>query len=177
MAYNNILDFTNTEIAYVNGPITVQQAKDYCRVQNTTTGQDELFALWIRAARTKIENYTGLSLIPRNIVCILTNPQGNIELPFGPVTGTPTFIGTQGETQSITTQGLNFPYVPLPFEYSKVSYTAGYADGAVPDELQQAMLAQISYWWENRGDQVGIDVLGWCPLTITICQKYKRLLP
>ena len=71
MAYNIIVDYTNTEISYVNGPITVEQAKAFCRAENTSTEQDILFALWIRAARTKIEQYCGISLIPRNIVAVL----------------------------------------------------------------------------------------------------------
>lgn len=175
MAYNNILDSTNVEIAYVNGPVTVAQAKAFCRAENTTVEQDSLFALWIRAARKKIEDYTGLSLIPRNIVAILSAEQGNMELPFGPVTNTPTFVDTEGESQDITTRGLDFPYIVYPVSYTKATYTAGYADGECPEELQQAILLQVCFWWENRGDQSGIT--GWCPQTIAICQKWKRPMP
>jgi hypothetical protein len=171
MAYNIIYDYTAIEVGYVNGPVTVAEAKAFCRAENSTAAQDNLFALWIRAARTKIEAYTGLSLIPRNIVAILSNPQGNMELPFGPVTGTPVFLDNQGEVQLITTEGLDFPYVPLPFDYSKVSYTAGYADGECPDELKQAMLLQVCFWWENRGDQMSN---AYAPMVIAICQKWKR---
>ena len=74
MAYNIIVDYTNTEVGYINGPITVARAKAFCRVENTTAEQDIDFALWIRAARTKIEQYTGLSLIARNIVAVLQAP-------------------------------------------------------------------------------------------------------
>lgn len=171
MAYNRILDYTNLEVGYVNGPVTVAEAKAFCRAENSTAAQDSLFALWIRAARTKIEAYTGLSLIPRNIVAVLTNPQGNQELPFGPVTSTPVFVDAQGVTQAITTQGLDFPYVPLPFDYSKVTYTAGYAEGECPDELKQAILLQVCFWYENRGDQPSN---AYAPMVIAICQKYKR---
>lgn len=171
MAYNLIQDYTNIEVGYVNGPVTVAEAKAFCRVENTTTAQDSLFALWIRAARTKIEAYTGLSLIPRNIVAILANPQGNIELPFGPVTSTPVFVDEQATVQEITTQGLDFPYVPLPFHYSKVTYTAGYGDGECPDELKQAILLQVCFYFENRGDQ---QTNAYAPMVIAICQKYKR---
>jgi hypothetical protein len=171
MAYNDKLDYTNVEVGYVNGPVTVEEAKAFCRAENSTSAQDSLFALWVRAARTKIEAYTGLSLIPRNIVVELTNPQGNIELPFGPVTSTPVFVDNLGTVQAITTEGLDFPYVPLPFDYSKVTYTAGYADGECPDELKQAILLQVCFWWENRGDQM---TNAYAPMVIAICQKYKR---
>lgn len=172
MAYNNILDYTNVEVGYVNGPITVSQAQAFCRVENTSVGQDELFALWIRAARTKIEQYTGLSLIPRNIVAILTVPQGNMELPFGPVTNIPTFVDTEDVAIYPIVRGLDFPYIVDEVAYTKATYTAGYAEGDVPEELQQAMLLQVCFWWENRGDQSA--GYGWCPETIAICQKWKR---
>lgn len=172
MAYNNILDYTNTEVGYVNGPITVAQAQSYARVENTNAAQDADFARWVMAARTKIEQYTGLSLIPRTIVACLTVPQGNMELPFGPVTGTPAFEDENGVEQIITTRGLNFPFIVNPVLYTQATYTAGYADGAVPEELETAMLMQVAYWWENRGDQsVGY---GWCPEVIAIVQKWKR---
>lgn len=178
MAYNLLLDWTNTEIGYVNGPITVAQAKSFSRVENTSPEQDQLFALWVRAARTKIEQYTGLSLIPRNIVAVMSAAQTDMELPFGPVTGTPIFVDKQGVAQTITTVGLNFPSIVYPVLYTKATYTAGYADGQCPDELQQAMLLQVCYWWENRGDQSAgtgsQTATAWCPETIAICQKWKR---
>lgn len=174
MAYNNILDYTNEEVGYINGPITIAEAQAFCRVENTTEEQDDLFRRWIFAARKKIEDYTGLSLIPRNIVAILTCRQGNMELPFGPVTSTPSFVDTEGVAQEITTRGLDFPYIVDKVEYTKATYTAGYADGECPEELQQAMLLQICFWWENRGD---VPSKGWCPETIAICQKWRRSLP
>jgi len=172
MSYNLILDYTNIEVGYVNGPITVAQAQAFCRVENTSAQQDVLFALWVRAARTKIEQYTGLSLIPRSIVAVLSAPQGNMELPFGPVTSTPAFVDENAVDQVITVRGLDFKFIVNPIDYTKATYTAGYADGECPEELQQAMLLQVGYWWENRGDQsVGY---GWCPEVIAICKKWKR---
>lgn len=178
MAYNNILDHTNTDIGYTAYPITLAQAKEFCRAENTTTAQDALFSMWIRATFTKVENYTGLSLKPKTIVAVLTVPQGQMELPFGPVTNTPTFVDQQGTAQTLITYGLNFPSIQYPVIYTKATYTAGYADGQVPDELIEAMLLDICYFWENRGDQSVGSMLqtatAWCPETIAICQKWRR---
>jgi uncharacterized phiE125 gp8 family phage protein len=171
MAYNIIVDYTNTEVGYVNGPITVARAKAFCRVENTTAEQDIDFALWIRAARTKIEQYCGISLIPRNIVAVLQAPQGMMELPFGPVTSTPTFVDENNTAQVIDLIGLSYKTIKNPIDYTKATYTAGYADGQVPEELQEAILLQVAYWWENRGDQ---DVQGWSNQVIAIVQKWKR---
>jgi hypothetical protein len=80
-------------------------------------------------------------------------------------------IDENNVVQEITTQGLDFPFVPLPFDYSKVTYTAGYDTGECPDELKQAILVQVCFWWENRGDQMSN---AYAPMVIAICQKYKR---
>lgn len=172
--YNNITDYTNIEVSYSNEPISLSLAQTFCRVENTTTGQDQLFSLWIRLARTKVEQYTGLSLIPRNIVTVLTIPQGMMELPFGPVTSTPTFVDEEDTTQDLTIIGEDFPTVKDKVLYTKATYTAGYAEGEIPDELIQAMLLQICFYWENRGD---VASKGWCPEAIAICQKWRRSLP
>lgn len=171
MAYNKIVDITTVEVAYVNGPVTVEEAQAFCRVQNTDTQQDILFSLWVTAARDKIEQYCGLSLIPRNIVAILEAPQGMMELPYGPVTSTPTFVDQQGVAQEITLIGLDYPTIQLPINYTKATYTAGFGDGECPALLKQAILMQVCYYWENRGDQF---VQGYAPGVIAICQKFKR---
>lgn len=178
MPYNIIEDSTRTPIGYTPYPISLAAAKDYCRVENTTTAQDELFSLWIRMAFTKVENYTGLSLNPKTIVAVLSGPQGNFELPWGPVTGTPTFVDRQNTAQTFSLVGLNFPSILEPFVYTKATYTAGYADGECPDELILAMYLLIDFYYENRGDvspDAGFSAAqGWPPQAIAICQKWRR---
>ncbi len=171
MAYNLLIDSTTIEVSYVNGPITVDEAKAFCRVQNSNAQQDVQFALWVLAARAKVEAYTGLSLIPRNIVAVIQAPQGMYELPFGPVTSIPTFEDEQGSAQSVTLIGLGYPVIKNPIAYTKATYDAGFGDGEVPELLKQAILMQVCYYWENRGDQ---DVSGYAPGVIAICQKFKR---
>jgi hypothetical protein len=58
-----------------------------------------------------------------------------------------------------------------PIGYTKATYTAGYANGQVPEELQEAIMLQVAYWWENRGDQ---EVQGWSDQVIAIVSKWKR---
>lgn len=179
MAYNQIIDSTQISIAYTEYPITVAQAKDYCRVDGDTTDeQDALFAMWIRLAFTKVENYTGISLTPKNIVAILSAPQGMMELPFGPVTNTPTFVDAQGVAMTVYLQGLQYKSIVYCTDYTKATYTAGYADGEIPDELIEAMYLIINYYYENRGDVEPTSGLGagkgWVPQAIAICQKWKR---
>ena len=167
--YNQIIDITNVEVGYVNGPITLAQAKAFCRAENTSASQDALFSIWIIGARTKVEQYCGLSLIPRNIVAVLQAPQGMMELPMGPVTSVPTFVDSQDVAQSITLIGLGYPSIKHAVGYTKASYTAGFDE--CPELLKQAILMQVCYYWENRGDE---QMQGWASGVVSICQKFKR---
>jgi hypothetical protein len=92
-------------------------------------------------------------------------------LPFGPITSTPTFVDENNTAQVIDLVGLNYKVIVNPIGYTKAIYTAGYANGQVPEELQEAIMLQVAYWWENRGDQ---EVQGWSDQVIAICQKWKR---
>jgi hypothetical protein len=94
-----------------------------------------------------------------------------MELPFGPITSTPTFVDENNTAQVIDLVGLNYKVIVNPIGYTKATYTAGYANGQVPEELQEAIMLQVAYWWENRGDQ---EVQGWSDQVIAICQKWKR---
>ena len=86
--YSYVIDETITEIGYPSEPVTIDEAKAYARVDVTSAIQDTLFGYWIKAARQAIEQMTGLSLVPKNVVAEIQNWQGNIELPYGPITST-----------------------------------------------------------------------------------------
>jgi uncharacterized phiE125 gp8 family phage protein len=67
MAYSNfIIDFTLTDIAPVTEPVTLAEAKLYCRVSSSV--DDNQISLMIKQAREAIEVGTGLSLIPKTAV-------------------------------------------------------------------------------------------------------------
>ena len=171
MAYNYVIDETITEVSYPTEPVTVEQAKTYARVDVTSAAQDVLFGLWITAARQAIEQMTGLSLISKSIVAIISNWQGGMELPYGPVTGTISWLDFNGNVPTVITEGNQFPRIPIPCGYLKATYTAGYTDN-VPTELKIAILNQVTSWYENRGDEATANMPA---SVVTICQKYSRI--
>jgi uncharacterized phiE125 gp8 family phage protein len=82
MSYNNfIIDFTLTDIGTVVEPVTLAEAKLYCRV--TTNVDDNQITLMIKQAREAVEVGTGLSLIPKTAVVWFTNWDGHFHLPYG----------------------------------------------------------------------------------------------
>ncbi len=72
MSYSNYInDFSAVPIAPIVEPVTLAEAKLYCRV--TTSAEDTLINLMITQAREAIEVATGLSLISKTIVVWFTN--------------------------------------------------------------------------------------------------------
>lgn len=172
MAYNLVIDSTITETGYPTEPVTLDEAKAYARVQVDDAAQNALFELWIQSAREYIEASTGLSLVPKAIVATLSNPQGGIELPYGPVTGTVTWEDVNGNVPTVTTRGYQFPMVPLPFDIYIATYTAGYTTDTIPRDLKVAILNMVVSWYENRGDEA---IMNAPASVVTICQKYSRI--
>ncbi len=171
--YNLVIDHTSTVIGYGQEPISLDTAKAYCRVEAVNTSQDQLFAYWITAARQAIEHATGLSLVPKSVVAYLQNPQGNIELPFGPVTSTPVYLDSSSNVVTFSQiYGSQFPTIVDTFDYVQASYNAGYTNDNIPDELRIAILNQVVSWYENRGDEATANM----PASVLfICQKYSRI--
>lgn len=189
MSLNLIQDIQATEIGYAE-PISLETAKAFCRVQAVSTAQDELFEIWITAARQEIEQVTGLSLVPKNIVAWLKNPQGGIELPGGPITDVPVFTNYEDEVlDNIETDGINFLSIAsnsrtdgfLSFnthlndssnEVIIATYTAGYSTDGCPAWAKNAILNQVSYYYENRGTESA--TAGLCPNVYAAVLKFSR---
>jgi len=172
MAYNLVIDSTITETGYPTEPVTLDEAKAYARVQVDDAAQNALFELWIQSAREYIEASTGLSLVPKYVGVTLSNPQGGIELPYGPVTGTITWRDVNGNTPTVTTRGNMFPMVLLPFDIYEAAYPVGYTTDTIPRDLKVAILNMVVSWYENRGDEA---IMNAPASVVTICQKYSRI--
>jgi len=96
MLYNLLLDWDDqTSESGLTEPLTVAEVKNYLRLEgfidqsesisSDFNDDDALIAELIRSARERIEEFTGLSLIPKTWEIEFTNLAGNFEIPFGPV--------------------------------------------------------------------------------------------
>ena len=175
MAYSNfIIDYTLTDTAPVTEPVTLAEAKLYCRV--STSVDDNQISLMIKQAREAIEVGTGLSLIPKTAVVWFTNFNGTFNLPYGPVNSFTSLIDENGDTivaADYTLVGGKFPMLTRPlWKNLKATYTVGYT--TIPNDLKIAILDQVSYDYENRGLDSNTGI---CEKTWRACQRWTRLSP
>ena len=175
MAYSNFtIDFTLTDTAPVTEPVTLAEAKLYCRV--TTSVDDNQISLMIKQAREAIEVGTGLSLIPKTAVVWFTNFNGGFNLPYGPVNSFTSLIDENGDTiiaADYTLVGGKFPMLTRPlWRNLKATYTVGYT--TIPNDLKIAILDQVSYDYENRGLDSNTGI---CEKSWKACQRWTRISP
>jgi len=169
---NQVIDYTATETGYIE-PVTVELAKKWCRALTGDT-ENDLFALLIVAARNAIEKFTGLSLVEKNIEATMLLPEAMFELPYGPVIDTPVFVDFEGGSINVQLIGLDFPKVQYYYNSNiTATYNAGYNSDNIPAELKTAILYQINFMYENRGDQNDTGTL--CKAAQKIAQRYSRI--
>ena len=178
--YNYLIDYSQVDNGTIVEPVTLAEAKNYCRV--TTTADDDLITMLITEARQAIEKATGLSLTSKNITIWFSNPSSNFSMPFGPMDKT-TFK-LYDDTNGNEILPANYRLVggehPSLFEpiwnQLRATYTSGMA--SVPKELKTAILDQIDFDYENRGADVErYDSYAVCQKAWRACQRYTRVSP
>lgn len=184
MQYNAVLDkqFSDEE---TTEPVSLEEAKRHLNMVFDTVGSyefdddDTYLTETIKQARVMVENFIGCSLIERTVTAILRNDCGNIELPWGPIGDLETIVDEDDvaiETYKI--KGLQFKWLESPITcYAKLTYAAGWAAEDVPYDLKRAILEQIAFRYQNRGDQqqefANADIT-MCKSAMEIAAPYKR---
>lgn len=152
-------------------PVTLAEAKAFLRVDGTD--EDAFITTLITAARLHVEGTTGRALIAQSWRVVLSDwPEDRaVKLPVGPVIslsaitvfdeqGDPTELAL-AQFQPETDVAPARIFLPSTIEGQpvireragiEIDYTAGYGtDGSeVPEDLRQAVLSLIGYWFEHR---------------------------
>jgi uncharacterized phiE125 gp8 family phage protein len=158
-------------------PISVQEAKEHCRVD--LTDEDALIDGYVQAARMHIETITGRALITQQWAMRLDGWPCWIDVPKPPLISTVllpvaiTYVDTAGASQTLaTTQyridapsgptagrgrieaayGVTWPSLQGVLNNATVTFWAGYgvSGDTVPRPIRQAMLLLIGHWYRNR---------------------------
>lgn len=167
---NREIDSSLSVVSY-SEPISVELAKKYARV-TTGTEEDEIIELLITAAREAIEGYCLISLVPKTCSVIFEPYAAPYGLPYGPVTGDVAYVDANDYVVTPTQVGFDFPEV-LPYQGRlQATYTCGYTSDSLPKELKTAWLDQITFMYDNRGDNSDSAIV--CLKAQATCNKYSR---
>lgn len=202
MLQNFFDDIQQDESYTITEPVTLAEAKAQCIV--THTEDDDYFTnILIAACRATVENYCHISLVEKTVTASLRiennistrfpsgycSPQDQdnvIELPYGPVKENPsvTQISVNGTISSLTE---NQEYSLTGSLYKNIVlngagtfllvYKTGYQN-AIPRDLKLAILNEISFRYEKRGDETkryNADVPGVCAAAQVLADKYRRV--
>jgi len=140
--YNAVLSTPIFSAESTTEPVTLQEVKDWCRID--VTDDDTLITSLITAARIMCENYANLSFIKRTVTAKIKNGLGGFVAPYGPV------ISITSAKDSDNADIADFDFDNAYDGRITVVYEAGYE--ALPQNLKTAVLNQISFLYENRGD-------------------------
>ncbi len=152
--FNAVID-----IQFVEGsspptePVTVAEAKQQAIIDDSIM-DDTLIESYITTARIQLETFTGLSFLQREIIAIVNNSLGGIYLPYGPIANVLSIFDENDveiTSDSYKVLGIQFKQLKYPIRnYLKITYNAGYE--TLPQVFKTAILQQVAYLYENRGD-------------------------
>lgn len=144
-------------------PVSLNDVKEWGKID--TTAENSLITALITTARIMCEQYTNTSIVNRTIVADINNANGGFILPYGPVTSTPTAVDWQGEPLTLV---WNFEQIQSPYGRMRVTYAGGWQ--ALPQIYNTAIMQQVLYLYENRGD----EKVGMAPMACTLLNPLIR---
>lgn len=157
MNYNAVLDVKLTEASTPTEPVTLAEAKEWCKIELAIAEEDTLITELIKTARLQVEGFLNISLVDKTVEAHLNNTLGGIELPYQPIKEL-TSLKNEDETELTTGQytlrGVFFKSIKSPCDaYLIANYTTGYSNtNPLPKQFKTAVLQQVAYLYENRGD-------------------------
>lgn len=179
-AITNIHDISPDETAATEF-ITLQQAKDQCRV--TFTDDDDLITALITECRRVVENFCNISLVTKTVT-VLGDFITDIELPNGPVASFTSLTDKDGivvDPGAYKIYGKDFKRLHLTVRRwwnATAIYVAGPGATPVDPQLVGAILQEIAFRYENRGEgeQARNNVNpGVCNAAEVLAQPFKRM--
>lgn len=165
MNYNDIIEVqVTTDVAnFAAEPLTLVEVKRHLNLLFDTAGSydfdddDAYLTALVSECRQAMEERLGISMAAKTYRAILRNECGNIEIPFGPVTSITNVLDKDGvallDGDTYQLRGLQFKWFESPIScYIDTTYVAGYTPTNIPKGLKRALLEEIAYRYNHRGD-------------------------
>jgi hypothetical protein len=121
--------------------ITLTEVKQYCGIDSDFILDDALLTRLITASRVHFETLYGISIIPKTLQQY--SDSYTVELLQGPVGTITAVTDSDGNDVEYTEKGLNYPTIYPSSKPVTVTYTAGFADGTLPEDLKQSILMKV----------------------------------
>ncbi len=154
-------------------PVSLAEVKSLCKIEDASF--DDELTLLLPGACSAIEEWTGTPLGAQDWRLTLDAFSDAIELPKGPVTGTPAvkYVDSAGLTQTVDSDIYTLDLVSRPqwvvrnegeswpsdllgaVNVVQVEFTAGYTAATIPAGLKLAVAALVKQWFEN-GIEAGL---------------------
>jgi uncharacterized phiE125 gp8 family phage protein len=162
---NIIKDIRRTPASLLTEPVTTAEAKQWCIVDHTN--DDALFASLITTARVQVENKIRQCLVEYTVI-VTSDIKCPFRFPWGPVRSVttierrdgyadddPDWLTLDNDVYRIDGENQKTLY-GLRCGIHKIEYVAGFTgnEGSLPTpaNLKNAVLAQVAFLYENRGD-------------------------
>lgn len=152
-------------------PVTLTEAKAWCRIDSTDTDNNTVLALLIAAMTARAEEITGRAFVERALQLNLQGFAQCIELPWAPLIGVTSIAYTDiNDTAQVVTAadyevdtvrqpglvrpvfGAAWPSIGNGFNPVRVNYQAGYRPTGSPTDLtdNSYLPAQLRMWIQAR---------------------------
>jgi hypothetical protein len=152
-------------------PVSLADVKAYMKVDY---GDDDfLITSLIKAARRLLEQRYDVGIVEKTLQIIVNNSCGGRDLPGAPITEIVSVKDRDEQDISAKIIGDHDRFIECPVtDYLKIQYKSGYQADAVPDQYKTAIMAQVLWMYERRGDQ---DIAGKvAPQAAAIMRAYRR---
>lgn len=153
-------------------PVTLAEAREWCRVDSDDTSQDATLNMLIAAATRRAEDITGRAFVERTMEAAMDHfKHHEIYLPWAPLIGIDsiTYIDQNGNTQTLASStyevdtieepgevrpvyGSVWPVVGYAFNAVRIRYRAGYVAPGSPQDLtdNNYLPAELRVWMQSR---------------------------
>lgn len=182
-------------------PVSLDEAKEQCRIVSSDTGHDTLLLRLIDEATRSIETLTGVRLASQSVKLTLDGfPEGDIDLGVYPVNSITSVKYDDGDNVETTMvlgtdywESLSGMYPKLcpvtswpATKYGKPEsvrivmdvgyYTGSPVTSAAPDDLRHAVLMRVKEYFDNSGESVtGQSVESTVSSVKALTDMYRRI--